>query len=1388
MKKVLSRNVAIVLVFMLVLNSLALQTVYGLSDMDNHWATDLVTKWVDNGVINGYPDGSMKPDNKITKAEMAKVLGNLLKDYVQADDNNLSDVPDDSWYVTEANFMVTNGIMETENDVFDGSHYMTRIETLMVLSKFFDFTIEVDGNAAFPDLENLTDEEKGLVEYFKSNGYVNGYPDGTFKAGETVTRAQFIKIIDSIIDLYVYQEDTLVKDQAFKNVFIVTKNVVFENVQVTGMAFIADGNQKPKNGWEPIANQLKELFGANIAEEDIALASPSNANSNSSNSNSNSSNSNNNSSNSNNNSSDNSDKINWKLTWSDEFDGTDIDTSKWTYDMGNWIVGEDGSAISAGWGNNEKEYYTDSSDNSFVEDGKLIIRALKEETSDTYGSYDYTSAKLKTKGLFSQKYGRFEIRAKLPAGQGFWPAFWMLPEDERYGGWAASGEIDILEAWGSKPGITSGTIHYGGVWPNNTYQGSSYEFPNNSTFEDFHNYAVEWTPGKITWFVDGVEYNSLNNWYNQDSNGERYSYPAPFDQEFFMVLNLAVGGWFDGDPTDETDFPSQMEVDYVRVYEPSNGKYDDPLEPEVTVEELPEDARTPLADGNYIFNGDFSDPVQVNPLADLDFGDGWNLVYLDDFGGSGSVSVADNAAKIDITSAGSQDYSVQLIQLTTLGKGRYYELSFDAKASKPRDMKAKIGGGADRGFSAYSGNYSIALSDEYETYTYQFLMSDDTDTAARLEFNLGLSTEDVWIKNVTLKEISEPIKDYNSPKTPLDDGNLLYNGAFDKETMDRMAYWNFAVEDGKANASVSEETRQVCIDMKHSYSDPMAVRLWQEGLLVESGTDYLLTFDAKADEDRDIKVLVTDEDGNVCYQEEVALTQDMTSFDISFTNELETNNGGILRFDLAGDKGQVYLDNVAMKATSVDFSSIDTYPIKNGDFAAGLDPWTYYVDWSAQGTVWEAGQKGQIDISNVGPETWGVLMAQGPFVTSNKAPYVLSFDVESTVARNMEVVIENSSYFRYLNEKISISPDVTHYEFTFNFPLVDSVELKFLMGNTDETINENQPHSIFIDNVDLHVVGAPLPDDTDTGSGDTGDTSGDTASNGPIISNGLFEENSDDWNLYASDGANTELSIDNQELKVLFPAYAGWFKWSTQVYQDTIELKGGSTYRLSFDARSSIDRDIWLEMTGMEAQTVALTSDMTTYTYELSPAEDTSSGKINFLLGTDNMDGTLFEAGSYVMLDNIVIEEVNEDTGSGDTGSGDTGDTSGDTGSNIITVEAELGSPVMGVDLVTVDEKETVASAAPGQPLQFDININVETAGTYTLTYIRKNEGPNGVYFEMKVDGTDPLGLGVVPSDVWTQDTTPAFNLSEGAHTITIFAAAGESTTVYIDQLIFTQE
>ncbi len=242
----------------------------------------------------------------------------------------------------------------------------------------------------------------------------------------------------------------------------------------------------------------------------------------------------------------------YHLVWSDEFNGNGIDGGKWSFETnGN------------GGGNNELQYYTSRPENARVENGHLVIEARKENYSGPDGSRQYTSARLRTLNKGDWTFGRMEARMKLPRGQGMWPAFWMLPTDNKYGNWAASGEIDIMEAVNTSPSDNRvyGTLHYGGGWPANTHTGNSFS-PASSVSDNYHTYAVEWEPTAIRWYVDDVLYATQTSWWSAGG-----AYPAPFDQRFHVLLNLAVGGQWPGNPDGNTSFPQRMEVDFVRVYQ-----------------------------------------------------------------------------------------------------------------------------------------------------------------------------------------------------------------------------------------------------------------------------------------------------------------------------------------------------------------------------------------------------------------------------------------------------------------------------------------------------------------------------------------------------------------------------------------------------------------------------------------------------------------------------------------------------------------------------------------------------------------------------------------------------------------------------------------------------
>ena len=244
----------------------------------------------------------------------------------------------------------------------------------------------------------------------------------------------------------------------------------------------------------------------------------------------------------------------WTLTWSDEFNGADgspVDSSKWVLETGG-----------GGWGNDELESYTARPENSFVQGGNLVIKVLAEKYTGKDGiPRNYTSARLKTQGKFSQAYGRFEARIKIPRGQGIWPAFWMLGDDIEKTPWPACGEIDIMENIGKEPGTVHGTIH-GPGYSGDKGIGSPYALAPDQRFADeFHVYAVEWEPAAIRFYVDDHLYATRKP--EELPKGAKWAYDHPF----FLLLNVAVGGGWPGNPDPTTTFPQSMLVDYVRVYQ-----------------------------------------------------------------------------------------------------------------------------------------------------------------------------------------------------------------------------------------------------------------------------------------------------------------------------------------------------------------------------------------------------------------------------------------------------------------------------------------------------------------------------------------------------------------------------------------------------------------------------------------------------------------------------------------------------------------------------------------------------------------------------------------------------------------------------------------------------
>lgn len=415
----------------------------------------------------------------------------------------------------------------------------------------------------------------------------------------------------------------------------------------------------------------------------------------------------------------------YNLLWSDEFDGDTLNEENWNRELRD-----------PGWTNNELQEYTDSDDNIFVRDGKLVLKAIKTEKD---GKEYYTSGKVNSQNKRDFMYGKVVVSAKVPEGQGLWPAIWMMPQDEQfYGQWPKCGEIDIMEVLGNQVDTAYGTLHYGE--PHAEQQGTVVLTDGSTFASEFHEYSVEWEPGEFRYYIDGEHYLTINDWFTAVNGEDEKPYPAPFNQPFFVQMNLAVGGNWPGNPDETTDFDNaEFEIDYVRVYQ--KDAYD------TNVKKPEKNFREPTADGNLIYNGDFKD---AEPLDDET-----NWFFLLFQNGQGAAEIKDETLIITSEAEGDVDYSVQLVQPELpMIKGKKYRLTFDARADEERDIVVCVSA-PTAGWIRYLPDTTQTISTEWETYTFDFEMKDKDDNNGRLEYNLGHrgSTATFYLKNVRIEEI-----------------------------------------------------------------------------------------------------------------------------------------------------------------------------------------------------------------------------------------------------------------------------------------------------------------------------------------------------------------------------------------------------------------------------------------------------------------------------------------------------------------------------------------------------------------------------------------------------------------------------------------------------------
>ncbi len=813
----------------------------------------------------------------------------------------------------------------------------------------------------------------------------------------------------------------------------------------------------------------------------------------------------------------------YELQWSDDFDGD-------TLNRDDWNVEEH----APGWVNSELQEYVDSDKNIYVKDGNLVLKPIK--TVDKKGNVSYTSGRVNTQNKHDFKYGLFEVRAKVPEGKGYLPAFWMMPTDENlYGQWPRCGEIDIMEVMGQQNNKLYGTIHYGN--PHNESQGTHVLSEGNYT-DEYHTFSCEWEPGKIKWYVDGILFHEESDWYSTTEGQGTVTYPAPFDQPFYMILNLAVGGSWVTNPDENTDFENAAYViDYVKAYQKDS--YDENVTKPIKEVIL----RDPDKNGNYIINGDFATAESLTDDTD------W--AFMNANGGEATAEIKNNAIFIDTTNAGEVDYSVQLVQPNLpMQKGATYEISFDAYADEARTMGVKVSA-PDNGWAVYGGPWTTELTTSKQTYKYSFRMMKDDDANGRLEFNMGAagSTAGIHISNVKVEKTDyKPIIE-GADKTILADGNYVYNGGF-QEGEGRLGYWE-VVKAAGADVFVTNDTMDRRLKIVNDGDTDVIVK--QPGLAITGGVNYVLSFDAQADSAKELKVVIA---GQTYI---AALTSEKDSYSYKITTGAEIDNKDIAFY--AG-KGTTYLDNVRL---------VEDTLIKNSSFNAGFAGYEPYVDSSAGASYvvdsLNEDNAANFGISNTGDMDWKIQLKQNNVEMEQGQWYRLKLDVKSTLDRKFMYAIQENggSWTPYVQKIVDITED--WQTFTTEFQMKEETDLKAVLSLSMGAVGGIQiteRHDIYIDNISLEKIDEPEFDPSEPGEN--------------LLSNSDFSGTFEDaWTETIANWEDLTAEADRtiQDGSIIYDIKnPGTDDWHVQLKQSGIRLEAGETYEVTFKATSTVARTI----------------------------------------------------------------------------------------------------------------------------------------------------------------------------------------------------------------------
>ena len=606
-----------------------------------------------------------------------------------------------------------------------------------------------------------------------------------------------------------------------------------------------------------------------------------------------------------------------KLVWADEFSGTTIDRSVWSFDKGP--------------ANDCVHYFTDRPENAAIEGGILRIIALKE----SYAGFNYTAALLKTKNSVYWRYGRIEARIKLPGTNGFVPAFWMMPVDDQFGWWPWSGEVDIMEHPTNQIDKIYGTVHTGAycTYTGTTPQGSNIQIPDAETA--YHIYAIEWTPDRIDFYVDDQKYFTFNNEY---SGSEAW----PFDQPFYIILNLAVGGGWVGNPDATTVFPAVMEVDYVRVYQylydmaiigadfvSYNSQNISYAVPDIVgasyAWSVPGHAQIVSGQNTHqievdwgIFGGDVTlvvttkdgsyeirYPVKVssNYLKNAGFEKGvkyWNNFQSYLLNADFSLTPTDShngqySMNIDVATHSTLAWEISLIKENVmLEAGTQYNASFWAKTNGGENsVIGAIINASD--YFVYKLD-TITVTDSWAQYNLDFTAPENT--TATYKIDLGDHTGSYFFDDFV----------FASPE--LTKMNLVKNADFSNG----IDPWIFnTLWPAKAIGKVENGEYAVAVDS--GGINIWDIHLGQTGFSIENGKEYVVSFDAYASDPGQISAIVgKDSDPWTVYSGDhfFSLTTTKQTYSYSFIMREPSDQQARFGFDVGASSADVFFDNVSL--------------------------------------------------------------------------------------------------------------------------------------------------------------------------------------------------------------------------------------------------------------------------------------------------------------------------------------------------------------------------------------------------------------------------------------------------------------------------------------------